>query len=343
MIRPDEFDLRNLLLGSVFLLIVAGLSTLLYLGRISVSLIDIIVSTALTAALIVIYSIQTNLQSDQSELVEDQTEIMQEQHQVQNKQAEVLVGQKKTQDSQTEIMSSQEGIQERQTEILDNQTALMELEYEPEIVIEDCSFTNSQIRVDISNIGRGIAKHLYVHTDVHIGSLAPENRGHDPSTIPENAWHHSEDALFYRDDDGTEYVNGIGSLQRQNSIDTLTNRVAGGSIGSEEVQAFIGTPKVYRYPPGMGATGIRINQLMADLREIGIESVHITFDLIYCNEKTDPTTEDIRVKQITGRAFDLVEYDSLSEFLDMSGPTSGSRQEVIEQISEYPKYPPTNR
>lgn len=343
MIRSSEFDSRNLLLGGAFLMIVAGLSVLLYFGKVSVSLIDVVVSTVLTAALIVIYSIQTNVQSDQSELVEDQTKIMQEQHRVQDEQTEVLSEQKETQDSQTEIMSSQEDIQERQTEILDNQTALMELEYEPEIVIENCSFANSEIRVDISNIGRGIAKHLYVHTDVHIGSLEPEHRENDSSTIPENAWHHSEDALFYRADDGTEYVNGIGSLQRQNSIDTLTNRVAGGSIGSKEEQAFIGTPKVYRYPPGMGATGIGVNELISDLREIGIESVHITFDLIYCNEKTDPTTEDIRVKQVTARAFDLGEFKSLSGFLDLSGPTSGNREKVVEQISEYPKYPPTNR
>lgn len=275
----------------------------------SMSVIGVLASIALTATLAYLYYRMSRIQNQQREQSVRRADL------------------------QAELANSQE----KQNELLKLQQDMMKLEYQPKILIDEYELKPSGVELTLRNLGRGLAEHIAVRTNFHIPNLPEEQRSHDSDAAGENLLH-TPDEVFYRDPEtGTEYIPKTTLTVRTEGEAFLAKQRRGGRLSPDEgAVTFISDVRFGRVNQGQnGISGVLPSRLFELLHENGVREIRFYLDLVYCNE-----LGEVFVSPIMGRSGKLTRETELENIEDLQYGSTGTRQEVRENIKKNRTYPP---
>lgn len=246
----------------------------------------------------------------------------------------------KSEAAQSNLQEDVVKIQENQSSILQSQENLMEIEFKPEILREDIELDEDGVEVELQNLGRALAKNLYIRVSFTVHEHVPDEQlTHDSDAFPDDVWIHSEDSVFFRDPvDGKEFVAKLIPLQRKDTAGLLSQSQAGGLLSpSESSKIFSGRVRVgvchVREP---GRTGEILFMDMLDVfSDEGVEEVGFDIDLAFTDLKGN-----VYVKPLLGKQFNVSDIADLPALEHLGYNSTGTRFEVKEAIEENEIYPP---
>jgi len=317
--RSDDFD-YNLSFGRFALLLIGLLTLSLLIGAAvahgteltvyeSMSVIGVLSSIALSAILAFLYYRMSRIQD------------LQRQESVR----------------QADLQEDLAKHQEKQNDLMELQQEMQELEYQPQVLIDDYEITQSGVEITLRNLGRGLAEHIAVRSKLRVADVTVDPEPN--SGLDSEGFMYNPEDVFYRDSEtGDEFVPRITNCTRADSGELLSENRRGGMLSPDEgavtFKSRIRFGRIDKKHDGVGA--VSPGRLFDRLYEQELRDVWFYLDLVYCNE-----LGELSVIPIMGKSGELERGMDVSDIESLQYNVTGTRHEVEETIKSLGDYPPT--